>query len=54
MNNDFVRGAFVCFIWCGILNLMPFSDSEQYRRAIDACEKKLPREQKCMVVGVKM
>ena len=44
----FFSGLFVA----ALLNTMPFADAEQYRRAIKECEKTLPRDQHCTVVGV--
>jgi len=35
-----------------ILNTMPFADAEKYRRAKQECERTLPRNQECKVVGV--
>lgn len=42
----------VGFMIAAILNTMPFADAEKYRRAIEQCEKPLPRNQHCKVVGV--
>lgn len=35
-----------------MLNALPWSDAEQYRRAKRECEKTLPRNQQCKIVGV--
>ena len=40
------------FMVAAILNTMPFADAEKYRRAIKECEKTLPRNQSCKVIGV--
>lgn len=40
------------FLMCAILNTMPFADAEKYRRAKHECEKPLPRDQYCKVIGV--
>lgn len=37
---------------CVLLSTLPFSDAEKYRRAIKECEKTLPRDQHCIVIGV--
>jgi hypothetical protein len=49
-----------CIFWgtlfglflASLLNTLPFSDAEQYRRAIKECERTLPRDQHCRVIGV--
>lgn len=40
------------FMVAAILNTMPFADAEQYRKAKQECEKTLPRNQSCKVIGV--
>ena len=40
------------FFIFSILNTMPFADAEKYRQAIKQCEKSLPRDQQCKVIGV--
>lgn len=34
------------------LNSMPFADARKFRDAIAECEKTLPRNQTCRVIGV--
>jgi hypothetical protein len=46
--------------WAGVIGFMfavwmfasPWSDSTKYKKAIKECEKTLPRDQHCKVVGV--
>jgi hypothetical protein len=35
-----------------IITALPFSDAARYRKAIDECERTLPRNVQCKVVGV--
>jgi hypothetical protein len=45
--------AFFCGLFvASLLNTLPFADAEKARRAIKECEKSLPRDQQCKVVGV--
>lgn len=45
--------AFFCgLIVASLLNTMPFADAEKARRAIKECERTLPRDQYCKVIGV--
>lgn len=52
MNRDafwgFVLGVIAC-IW---MSAAPWSDTTKYRDAIKECEKSLPRDKHCKVVGV--
>jgi hypothetical protein len=45
-------GVVVGFFIAALLNTLPFADAEQYRRAIKECERTLPRDQNCRVIGV--
>jgi hypothetical protein len=45
-------GVFVGLFIAVLVNTLPFADSEKYRRAIKECERSLPRDQHCTVVGV--
>jgi hypothetical protein len=45
-------GLFIGMFIAALLNTLPFSDAEQYRRAIKECERTLPRDQHCVVIGV--
>jgi len=50
--KDFWWGIFlglVISVWC--LN-HPWSDNTKYRKAIQECERTLPRDQNCKVIGV--
>jgi len=40
------------FMIFSLLNSMPFADAAKYRKAMQECEKSLPRDQQCRVVGV--
>ena len=40
------------FMIFAILDTMPFADSEKYRKAIHECQKSLPRDRQCVVIGV--
>lgn len=41
-------GVFVA----AVINVLPFSATYKYHEAIKACEKDLPRNQRCKVTGV--
>ena len=51
-TKDTAYGILFGFMIFSILNRMPFSDAYKYRAAIQECEKSLPRDQHCRVVGV--
>jgi len=52
MTKDNMWCIVAGFIISAMLNTLPFADAEQYRKAIQECEKTLPRDQHCRVVGV--
>ena len=57
MMSDFRKDVWlgICIGWivtC-ILNTMPFSDAAIYRKALNECEKSLPRDQQCVIIGVR-
>jgi hypothetical protein len=52
MTKDNLWSILLGFLIGAILNTMPFADGEKYRRAIKECEKTLPRNQNCKVIGV--
>jgi len=52
MKRDTAYAILLGFLLGAILNTMPWADAEQYRRAKQECEKTLPRNQHCIVVGV--
>lgn len=41
--------GFIIAVWC--FN-SPWSDNAKYRQAIQDCERTLPRDQHCKVIGV--
>ena len=50
-------GLFLCGIIAGwfiasIINVLPFSYAGMYRSAIAECEKSIPRDKHCKVIGV--
>lgn len=52
MIKDYGYAIVAGFFLCAILNTMPFADAEKYRRAKSECEKTLPRNQHCTVIGI--
>lgn len=48
----FKHGFLLAFVLFAILNSMPFADAARFRKAVEACEKNLPRDQHCDVQGV--
>ena len=52
MNRDIFWGIVMGVIACVWLNAAPWTDASKYREAIKHCEKSLPRDQHCVVVGV--
>jgi hypothetical protein len=52
VRSDFTAGLIIGVVLCMWLNAAPFSDATLYRDAIKACEKELPRDQHCKVIGV--
>lgn len=53
MNTPFCFGILVGLFIAAFLNVMPFSDAAKYRSAIEECEKSIPRDQHCRIIGVK-
>lgn len=51
-NMKVSTGILIGFALAAVVNTTPWSDAEIYRRAIRDCEKQLPRDQTCIVVGV--
>ena len=49
---NFKTGFLLASFFFIILNSAPFSDAARFRKAIEACEKNLPRAQHCDVQGV--
>jgi hypothetical protein len=52
MTKDNMWCIVLGFLIFSILNTMPFADAEKYRRAKQECEKSLPRDQQCKIIGV--
>ena len=52
MTKDHFYCIVVGFIFCAVLNTMPFADAEKYRKAVRECDKALPRDQHRKVAGV--
>lgn len=56
MNTNFGHGfwcgVIVTFIFVNILISLPFSDISLYKKAKEECEKSLPRDQHCVIIGV--
>jgi hypothetical protein len=52
MKNDvlwgFILGVMV-MVW---LSASPWSDASLYRNAIKECEKSLPRDEHCVIIGL--
>ena len=51
--QKFLAGVLAGWFMAAMLNVLPFSNSSRYRAAIAECEKSLPRDQNCKVIGVK-
>jgi hypothetical protein len=52
MTKDNMWCIVLGFMIFSILSTMPFADAEKYRRAKQECEKSLPRNQQCKIIGV--
>ena len=52
MTKDNLWCIVLGFMIFSILNSLPFSDASKYRDAIQHCEKSLPRDQHCVVLGI--
>lgn len=50
--NEFSLGFVVATVVIGIMANLPFSNVTKYNAAIKECEKTLPRDQHCKVIGV--
>lgn len=51
-NSGFYSGIIIGFVIFGFFSIMPFTDRSKYNKAIEECEKDLPRNQYCKVIGV--
>lgn len=52
-THPFLIGAVLGFMLAAALNTLPFADAAKYRAAIKECEKSIPRDQHCTVIGIK-
>lgn len=52
MDRDVFVGILVGVFAMIFLNAGPWSDASKYKEAIKNCEKSLPRDRNCNVVGV--
>lgn len=55
MNDDkspFIAGLVVGLLIAAIMNTMSWTDAGLYKEAKQECEKTLPRNQECKVIGV--
>jgi hypothetical protein len=50
--RPYVEGAFIGFMIAVWVFNSPWSDNTKYRNAIHECQKTLPRDQHCKVIGV--
>ena len=50
--NDFSIGFLVAMLIIGIIVHLPISNVSKYNNAIEECEKSLPRDQHCKIIGV--
>lgn len=50
--NEFSLGFVAATVVFGIMANLPFSNVAKYNAAIKECEKTLPRDQHCKVIGV--
>ena len=52
MSRDTFWGFFLGMVVMAWMVSNPWSDNTKYRQAIKECEKTLPRDQHCVVIGV--
>lgn len=50
--NDFSLGFVLATVVIGVIANLPFSNVTKYDNAIKECEKILPRDKHCKVIGV--
>jgi hypothetical protein len=50
--RTYVEGAIIGFMLALWLANAPWSDAMAYRKALRECERTLPRDQHCIVIGV--
>ena len=50
--NDFALGFVLATVVIGVIANLPFSSVTKYNDAIKECEKSLPRDKHCKVIGV--
>jgi hypothetical protein len=51
-KNIFIQGFTLGFLFAIILNCLPFSDRSKAIKAINECEKNLPRNQHCILTAI--
>ncbi len=51
--KSLLLGGVIGFLLSVAMSHLPFAYAAKYRAAIEECEKSLPRDQHCIVVGVK-
>ena len=52
MSKDFFAGGLISCVIMLWLMASPWSDTTKYRNAIKECERTIPRDQHCKVIGV--
>ena len=53
--TDFIAGFFIgAWIMLGFMTMPSESPYRKYKNVIEECEKSLPRDQECKVIGVPM
>jgi hypothetical protein len=52
MKRDIFWAAILGYIFAIWMMNSPWSDVTKYREVIKACEKSLPRDQHCVVIGI--
>ena len=52
MKRDIFWGIFLGYVFAIWMMHSPWSDLTQYKNAIKSCEKSLPRDQHCVVIGI--
>ena len=50
--NDFALGFVLATVVIGVIANLPFSNVTKFNEAIKECEKTLPRDKHCKVIGV--
>ena len=54
-NGGFIFVCLITFVLVVLMNgCLPSTDAYKYRKAIQECEKSLPRDEHCVVIGVRI